>query len=549
MATRPEDIIPAGPDPMGKGARMLDLVGRFPLTQGREAGRLLGEVLMPWQRALIARVWGDTLPDGSRRIQEVGCKLGKGSGKSTLAAAVAVATIVTWELDQENTGNQIVLVAANLASADLIFRHMREGIAADAWLRKRFHTNLSRRQVTYKPTGVTVHVISPDLQNAIGLRPGLTVADELHQAALTSPDFSAVIDQLKRGSMNTESPLLLGLTTAAVARPEGYYREWIARMRAIRDGTTVNDRVLPVLFEFPPPEVRPDLDVGMEAEWWRAMPSLRTPDNPLGTMDATALRQELEEAAESAGTLGPGDMERLLSQRFGLEASERGGSSGMTPLARYWDTGRRTHARPQPTVAITVGMDPSAGLSDPFAVVAAWREGDSWCVHSRQFLTAQAESEAPRTQRALYAQAVAAGELTLHATSAELEAAVVAYAATLATHPGGIRFCGDAAGLAGFRARFEGTVGAYEPVSQGWQLIQALELAGGLAHGGQLIHTGQPLLSANVANLTLENGRMRKYDAGQNGVGAAKIDGTMAMLSALLVGSQARDFDIGCLVG
>jgi phage terminase large subunit-like protein len=266
-------------------------------------------------------------------------------------------------------------------------------------------------------------------------------------------------------------------------------------------------------------------------------------------MDIEALERELKEAADDADLNGPGQMELLLSQRLGLEAAERGGGSGQTPLARYWSANVEGATIPGHDVMLFVGMDPSAGLSDPFAVVTVWKDGSIYRCLSRQFLTKKAESEASKSTRKVYADATAAGELTTHDTTEELEAAVIAYSHRLNDHPGGVTFCGDAAGLAGFKSRFEGEVASYTPVPQGWQLLQSLELAGGLAHDDNLRHTGQPLLAANIENLVLENGRMRKYDAGSNGVGHAKIDGAMALLSALLQASTGRNFDPGALIG
>jgi len=549
LADGPTDLIPATDDAHGRGARMVELVGRFPITQGRMAGRPFSEAILPWQEKLTLKIHGDTAPDGTRVSQEVGLKCGKGSGKTVFLAATALASVVDWEMRGLNVGNQVVLIAANVASADLAFRHIREAISFDPWLRPRFHSNLSKREVTYKPTGVTVRVIAPDLENAVGLRPALILADELHQAAIVSKDFSAVIDQLKRGSMNTEEPLFIGCTTAAVARPEGYYREWLTRMRAVRDGAQVNPAVLPVLFEFPDSKLRPDLDITMRDEWWRAMPSLRTPTNPHGTMDMAALDKELEDAAADADLNGPGATELLLSQRFGLEAAERGGNSGQTQLARYWAANAVPLPQPDSGAALVVGMDPSAGLSDPFATVTLWADGPNVYARSRQFLTAQAYEESSRGAKKVYDAAMAQGELTLHADALEIEAAVVAHARTHAAHAWGVSFCGDAAGLAGFRERFVSEVGEYTAVEQNWKLLQSLEYAGGLAHGGRLKHGGQPLLTANLENLMLENGRLRKFDAKTNGVGHAKIDGAMALLSAMLHLTTKPRFDVAALVG
>jgi phage terminase large subunit-like protein len=548
-AGAPTDLIPATDDPHGNGSRFLRIARQFPMTQGAVAGKRFGDVILPWQERMILKVKGDTDADGRPLIREVGWKIGKGSGKTVMLSIFAVASVIDWASRGINVGFQVVIVAANVASADLSFRHVREAIAFDEYLRKNFHSNLSKREVTYKPTGVTIKVIAPELENAVGLRPALVLADELHAAAITSKDFSAVIDQLKRGGQNTDEFLLIGATTAAVARPEGYYREWLNRLRAIRDGTLHDPTVLPLLFEFPGPHLRPDLSIDSKDEWWRAMPSLRTASNPLGTMDIAALEKELEDAVADSHINGTGSMELLLSQRLGLEAAERGGNSGITPLARYWEANRNPVAQPPSGASLYVGIDPSAGLSDPFAVVTVWKEGDVHRCQSRQFLTQQGHDEANKNLRKIYAEAIACGELSLHDSTFEMEAAAMAHCLRIAQHSWGVHFCGDASGLAGFRERFERSVAAYTPIDQGWKLMQALEFAGGLAHDGLLHHGGQPLLSANVQNVVIENNRMKKYDVGTSGVGHAKIDGLMAMLSALMFSATQREFDCAAMIG
>jgi len=546
-AKQPTDLIPDTTDPQGRGERFVQLCGEFTLTQGEHAGKRLREVMLPWQEKLIRKIWGDTSPDGTRTISDVGLKIGKGSGKTTLMAAFCIASIIDWEVRGVNIGNQIVLVAANIASADLAFRHIREGIAFDQFLRKNFHPNLSKREMTYKPTGVTIRVIAPDLHNAIGLRPALVLADELHQAAVTSKDFSAVIDQLRKGGQNTQEFLFVGVTTAAVARPEGYYREWLNRLRAIRDGKQVNESTLPILFEFPNTNLRPDLDISMKDEWWRAMPSMRTKSNLLGTMDESALEKELQEALDDADINGSGAMELLLSQRLGLEVEERGGGSGRTHLAQYW--GDNICALPKPSEHLVVGLDPSSGLDDPFAVVSVWEDEDCYYTFSRQFLLRITFENSHKSIKSIYQKAIDQGELSLHESPSMMEDAVRAYCMDLMTRTPSANFCGDAAGLAGFKERFEETIATYKPIPQGWQLNAPLDRAGGLAYEKRLRHSGQPLLSANVANLIQENGRMRKFDAGSNGVGSAKIDGCMAMLSAILEISTTRRFDAAAICG
>lgn len=83
------------------------------------------------------------------------------------------------------------------------------------------------------------------------------------------------------------------------------------------------------------------------------------------------------------------------------------------------------------------------------------------------------------------------------------------------------------------------------------------ELLEGLAADGRVAHAATPLLAANVANLVLEEGsasggrRFAKRDTDLTGTGSLKIDGAMAILSALsLHETHVHDqLDVSALVG
>ncbi len=530
---RAEDVLLPPTDPTGRGREFLDLTGNVIGTQGPVAGLRFEEFILPWQERTILRGWGDTNPSGNPAITEIGIKCGKGSGKSFFVASISIAQVIDWALRGINTRCHVIIVAAGVESALLVFNHAREAIAADPYLANKFRSNISRKEITHIASGIAIRAISPYMENAIGVRTGLLIADELHAASIESKEFAAVIDQLKRGGQNSEEFRQIGITTAAVARPEGYYKSWLQRMRAIRDGTLIDPSVLPVLFELPNAKVRPDIDAADSRFWFFGMPSMITQPGERGTMNAEAMERELIEAAQAADAEGPATMELLLSQRLGIEATDRAGGSGTTRLADYW---AQCHdpAMIVPEHSPTfVAMDPSSGLDDPFALVVLMTSGGHYYVWSRQHLLRATYEQAPKRLKEVYDAAIKAEELFLFDSTSELEQAVLSYCRGLLRTLAGVRFGGDGWGLAGFAAKFANEVGAqFEIIPQNWQLPAALDRVSAVAHDRMLHHGNQPLLGANVANLILENGRLRKYDASSSGVGSAKIDGAMALISA-----------------
>lgn len=470
------------------------------------------------------------------------------SGKSAMVAAIALGRVMLWVKNQEHRRGLVAVLAANVESARIVFGHINEAILADRHLKKAFKTNVQARSLTHIATGIVIQILPPKLNRAVGLRPGLLIVDEVHEAAKGN-EFEEALTQLRQGGKNWRDFCQISITTAPVDRGEGYYVDWLTRARAVRDGKVKNPRLLPALFEFPVLQ-RPDLDVENPKNWFFGMPSLITEPGGPGTMDAEAMRVELEEATQNLEITGTGDYQKLLSQRLGIEAEERQGG-GQTLLAEFWEA-NTIDIFPQSFESVVVAIDPSAGLADPFAVVMLGKVGGIYYAKARQWLTHEAYDRSNRGLRRIYDQAIKCGELRLAKTADD-----IAQEAIDAAHEfgncgqGWPIFGGDALGLAGFSEKARAAFGEYKPVPQGWQLMAAFEAAAGTAHSGALKHLGQPLFTANVKNLRIDNGRLRKADASYVGTdrGLEKIDGAMALLSAIHLSENQESVDVTGMIG
>jgi phage terminase large subunit-like protein len=351
-ASKPTDLIPTTDDPHGRGARMVKLCGAYTITQGALHGQRFGDIMLPWQRDLIRYTFGHTDPSGHRVVQRVGLIIGKGSGKSILLAALALGVVKDSHQRNVNQRGLVLIVAAGLASAGVVFQAIHASVLSDEHLNGEFKSYTARRALVHGPTGIEIRVVPPDLCAAVGLRPVLLLIDEVHQAAVDSKDFSTVIDQLRRGMGNAGAEALeIAVTTAPAERSVGFYADWSRSMRAIRDGKAKDDSTLPVLYVWP--TAREDLDLEDETQWWRGMPSLIMEAGEPGTMDASMLRKELAQAQQDEGGKS---LELLLSQRMGIEPEERR-TSQKAGLAGMW-AGAPT-APPWPKVADRMAISPS----------------------------------------------------------------------------------------------------------------------------------------------------------------------------------------------
>lgn len=512
---------------------LLTLVNRTHITQGPEAGKTFGECILPWQERIVR--W---IP----HVDEIGMKVGKGSGKSMLTAAIALGMAKLWNNENSHPRGLIVVLAANVESARIVFGHIWEAILFDDKEKAQWTSNVQSRSLTHDVTKVKIQIIPPKMNRAVGLRPSLLVIDELHEASLVQ-NFDDVLRQLQHGGRNWEDFKQITITTAPTSYGVGYYTDWLARLRAVRDGKIENSRILPALFEFPVLQ-RPDLDIEDPKHWFFGMPSLIPRKGARGTMHWTALKKELEEAVADVEVVGIGNFQSLLSQRLGIEAEERQGG-GLTNIADVWDKAAIDDLPGKPE-RLVIAMDPSAGAEDPFGLVCLYIFGEVWVAASKQWLTHRAFDKAPSRIKKIYEDAIDAEELTLLETDREIEADVHSFCKGWEPPPD---FGGDAAGLAGFAERFRQSVGNYEPVKQGWQIMASFRAAEGAILAGRLKHLGQPLLGWNIKNLRIFGNQLKKADDRGSGMGLDKIDGAMALLSAIHINESTPQIDPGALIG
>jgi phage terminase large subunit-like protein len=551
FAEGPTDLIPTTSDPTKRGERMVRMVGQTLITQGEHAGKRFAEVMMPWQADLVRYTFGQTDAKGNREVARVGLLIAKGQGKTVLAAAIALAFVVDSHQRGVNKRGLVLIVAAGIASAGIAFQAIHESVLADEHLREEFKSFTARRALRHVASGIEIRVIPPDLGAAVGLRPVLLLLDEIHQAAVDSKDFSTVIDQARRGGANAGVEFLeIGVTTAPAEKSVGFYSEWVAHMKAVRDGKLQDPSTLPVLYQWP--VERTELDLGDDTQWWRGCPSLKYSDGDKGTMDATMLRKELLQAQQDQ--VGK-SLELLLSQRMGIEPEQRKTNS-KSGLVAMWDQCATLHGRPQNLAKLAIAFDPSSGVDDLFAVGMATMDADGVvAVRVTQHILQSGFDKVPSTYRAIYQDAINQRELFVHDTYAQMETAILD-SVMAETHAAGCSYIygGDRWGMSGFAVRAQERLGGeFKDVSQGWKLSAALAETEALMSSSLLEHAGTPLLTWNVSNLVLDTTgsvpKFRKADAGLSGQGASKIDGAMALLSSVELLGHVQTLDVLTLIG
>jgi len=264
------------PDPHGKGERAVKFIRALRHPKSTLPGRQFQ--LDRWQERIIRRVYGDTLPDGSRKIKTVFALIPRGNRKTTLGAALEMLHLGPERIPR----SQVISAAVDRDQARIALEEMTGVIAAHPRLTEAFAVQDTKSRITHGKSGAFYRAMSADAATAHGRTPVFALVDELH--AWKKRDLW---DAIKTGLVKTPGSLLVVTTTAGIGRENIAY-DMYAYARQVASGAIVDNAFLPILFE-----AAPDEDWRDEAVWHRVNPGLScSPPYP----DLAGLRQMVREA-------------------------------------------------------------------------------------------------------------------------------------------------------------------------------------------------------------------------------------------------------------
>jgi len=237
--------------------RVIRFVETLRQAKGKWAGQPLQ--LLPWQRDLVTRVYGDLGRDGARRLRTAYVEVPRKNGKSSLCAALALYHLVA---DGE-AGAEVYLAAVDRDQASIVFGIASDMVRQHAQLSKRLQVVPSTRRIVDVATSSMLRVIASDAGGSHGFNASCVIADEVH--AWPSRELW---DVLSTSTGARRQPLMIGITTAGFESNSlgGQLHEYAER---VRDGVVDDPSFLPVLYGAEPDEPWDD-----PAIWRKANPSL-----------------------------------------------------------------------------------------------------------------------------------------------------------------------------------------------------------------------------------------------------------------------------------
>ena len=486
---------------------------------------MMGEVTREWVYDFVAAIFGAYDPDsGVRLIQEFFLLISKKNMKSTLAAGVMLtALILNWRREAE-----FFIIAPTVEVANNSFKPAKAMIRADEELSDLFQVQDHTRTITHRTTGATLKILAAESDTVAGIKGTGVLIEEVWLFGKRAK-AADMFTEAKGGLASRPEGFVIYLSTMSDEAPAGVFADLLKRAREVRDGKRVDNRLLPVLYEFP----KEMLDSG----------TYRLPENFYITnpnMGASVSETYLMGEFETAKADGEIALRRFMAKHLNVQIS-------LSLTADYWagaEFWEENGNRPEINLdwmlehceVIDIGVD-GGGLDDLLGISAVGRLKDNPRMWAAWFHAWAHPSVLERRKEIAPALLDFAkhGDLTIVNRIGDDSDEVAGLVARV-YQSGLLDKCGlDPHGVGAILdAMLEYGVpeDAVVGVSQGWKLGAAIKTAERKLAEGCFIHSGSAMMNWVVGNARVEpraNGILITKQAS----GSAKIDPLMAMFDAV----------------
>ncbi|HEZ6245206.1 TPA: terminase large subunit [Neisseria meningitidis] len=486
---------------------------------------MMGEVTREWVYEFVAAIFGAYEPtSGVRLIQEFFLLISKKNMKSTLAAGVMLtALILNWRREAE-----FFIIAPTVEVANNSFKPAKAMIRADEELSDLFQVQDHTRTITHRTTGATLKILAAESDTVAGIKGTGVLIEEVWLFGKRAK-AADMFTEAKGGLASRPEGFVIYLSTMSDEAPAGVFADLLKRAREVRDGKRVDNRLLPVLYEFP----KEMLDSG----------TYRLPENFYITnpnMGASVSEAYLMGEFETAKADGEIALRRFMAKHLNVQIA-------LSLTADYWagaefweDSGKNPEINLdwmlEHCEVIDIGVD-GGGLDDLLGISAVGRLKDNPRMWAAWFHAWAHPSVLERRKEIapVLLDFAKQGDLTIVHRIGDDSDEVAGLVARV-YQSGLLDKCGlDPHGVGAILdAMLEYGVpeDAVVGVSQGWKLGAAIKTAERKLAEGCFIHSGSAMMNWVVGNARVEpraNGILITKQAS----GSAKIDPLMAMFDAV----------------
>lgn len=486
---------------------------------------MMGEVTREWVYEFVAAIFGAYEPtSGVRLIQEFFLLISKKNMKSTLAAGVMLtALILNWRREAE-----FFIIAPTVEVANNSFKPAKAMIRADEELSALFQVQDHTRTITHRTTGATLKILAAESDTVAGIKGTGVLIEEVWLFGKRSK-AADMFTEAKGGLASRPEGFVIYLSTMSDEAPAGVFADLLKRAREVRDGKRVDNRMLPVLYEYP----KEMLDNGT----YRLPENFYVTNPNIGASVSEAYLMGEFETAKADGEIA---LRRFMAKHLNVQIA-------LSLTADYWagaefweDSGKNPEINLdwmlEHCEVIDIGVD-GGGLDDLLGISAVGRLKDNPRMWAAWFHAWAHPSVLERRKEIapVLLDFAKQGDLTIVHRIGDDSDEVAGLVARV-YQSGLLDKCGlDPHGVGAILdAMLEYGVpeDAVVGVSQGWKLGAAIKTAERKLAEGCFIHSGSAMMNWVVGNARVEpraNGILITKQAS----GSAKIDPLMAMFDAV----------------
>lgn len=522
-----ESLIPMAPLFPGEAQEALSLFGSLRIVDAA-GSPTMEEAARPWVKDFVAAIFGAYNPETGRRlINEFLLLISKKNGKSTIAAGIMLtALILNWRQSGE-----FIILAPTKEVADNSFKPIWDMILADDELGELLQVQSHLRTVTHLGTRATLKVVAADSDTVSGKKAIGVFIDELHEFGKKAKASNMLLEATG-GLTSRPEGFVIYATTQSEAPPAGVFKQKLEYGRKIRDGKIVNNRFLPVLYEFPRDLVKAKAYEDLENAYM-------TNPNWGVSVDSERIEQLHSEYLEG----GADKYQEFAAKHLNVEVGINLGSDRWAG-ADFWlssvDSALTLESLLRRSEVVVVGVD-GGGLDDLLGLAVLGREvgtrrwlhwGRAW---AHPIVLERRKEIAPRLE-----DFKRNGDLILvqrPGDDVEEVARIICRVRDAGLLPEQYGIGVDASGIADVVTALTApecgfTIDQITSVRQGYTLNGAIKTTERRLAGGELVHAGQPLMAWCVSNARIED-RGNAILVTKSASGKAKIDPVMALFDAV----------------